>query len=85
MGEANFNKKQCIRALKKLGFFLDHSRRGRHDKYCPPVEMFKQLSGFAPRFIMIPRHNELHVQNEILSELKAMGGEELVRRFKEEL
>ncbi len=83
MGEANFNRKQCIRALKKLGFFLVTKRRGKHDKFSPPNMVSQRLSGTMPRFIMIPRHNELHVQNEILSELRAMGGEELVEKFKE--
>lgn len=83
MGEANFNRKQCIRALAKLGFFLGNKRRGNHDKYCPPSEISVRLSGIAPRFIMVPRHNELHCQNEILAELFAMGGEDLIKKFKE--
>lgn len=34
---------------------------------------------------MIPRHRELHCQSEIISELRKMGGEDLVNRFKENL
>ncbi len=34
---------------------------------------------------MIPRHNELHCQQDILDELKAMGGEDLKNRFIENL
>jgi len=34
---------------------------------------------------MIPRHNELHVQAEIVKELKAMGGDKLVEKFKKYL
>lgn len=83
MGESNFNKRQCIRALSKLGFFLCNKRRGQHDKYCPPKNIEQTLTGKEqPRFVMIPRHNELHCQDEIISELKAMGGEELVNKFK---
>lgn len=83
MGEMNFNRRQCIRALKKLGFFLCNKRFGRHDKFCPPQEMSQQLSGAQPRFIMVPRHNELHCQSEIISELKVMGGGILVEKFNE--
>jgi hypothetical protein len=83
MGEANFNRKQCIRALTKLGFFLGNKRRGKHDKYFPPPEIAVRLSGIAPRFVMVPRHNTLHCQNEIIGELAVMGGEELTKKFKE--
>ena len=82
MGELNFNAKQCLRAFKQLGFTLANKRRGRHDKFVPPKDIADKLSGVQPRFIMVPRHRELHCQSEILSELRAMGGEELVSRFK---
>lgn len=83
MGGYNFSRKQCIRALIKLGFFLKNKRSGRHDKYEPPQNILNNLSGNHPKFIMVPRHNELHCQNEIIGELKMMGGEDLVKRFTE--
>jgi predicted RNA binding protein YcfA (HicA-like mRNA interferase family) len=82
MGDFNFSKKQCIRALKKLGFYENGKRRGIHDKYCPPKGILKKLIHDQPHFIMIPRHNELHVQMEIVKELRAMGGDELAEQFK---
>lgn len=82
MTEANFNKRQCIRALRKLGFY-ENSKRGRlHDKWFPPLDLSRNIHPGQPHFIMVPRHNELHIQWEILKELEAMGGRELVERFK---
>ena len=82
MGERDFNRRQCLRALAKLGFAIDGSRRGKHDKFLPPQEIAQKLTADQPRFIMIPRHSELHCQSEILKELKAIGGEALVDAFK---
>lgn len=79
MGELNFNKRQCVRALKKLGFCLDNDRRGTHDKYAFPSG-YTIPAGFRP-FIMIPRHNELKLQHKIIKELKSVGGDELVEKF----
>ena len=79
MGDYNFNKRQCIRALKKLDFFLRNDRAGIHDKYAFP-DHYKIPAGYRP-FIMIPRHNELKVQQKIIKELKAVGGDELVEKF----
>ncbi|MFH1252878.1 MAG: hypothetical protein V1664_00905 [Candidatus Uhrbacteria bacterium] len=85
MGELNFNTKQCLRALKRLGFYLGNKRLGRHDKFYPPKLIADKLSGTQPRFIIIPRHTDLHCQPEIISELRVMGGDELVQKFKENL
>ncbi len=82
MGETNFNKRQCVRALRKLGFYENSRRGGIHDKWFPPQEIASTLQPQQPHFIMVPRHNELHVQREILKELEAMGGRELVEKFK---
>ena len=79
MGELNFNKRQCVGALKKLGFCLDNDRRGIHDKYSFPSS-YAIPAGFRP-FIMIPRHNELKLQHKIIKELKSVGGDELVEKF----
>ncbi len=38
MGDCNFNKRQCVRALNGLGFYLSNDRRGDHDKYHFPPE-----------------------------------------------
>jgi hypothetical protein len=85
VGELNFNTKQCIRSLKRLGFYLSNKRSGRHDKFEPPKTIADKLIGLQPKFIMIPRHRELHCQPEIISELRAMGGDELVASFKQNL
>ena len=85
MGEYNFNKRQCLQALKKLGFFEGSKRRGIHDKYYPPKRISENLTSEKAPFIMIPRHNELHIQTEIIKEIKAMGGDDLVEQFKKYL
>ena len=85
VGEKNFNRKQCIRALTRLGFYLDNKRSGGHDKYRPPLEMQKSIKFPQPFFIMVPRHNELHCQAEIMAELMCIGGEALLDAFKKEL
>ncbi|MFA6534450.1 MAG: hypothetical protein WCT37_04775 [Patescibacteria group bacterium] len=76
MGESNFNGRQCTRALIHLGFTLDTKRHGKHDKYKAP------FANSNPPFIMIPRHADIHCQENILKELKKMGGDELVEQFK---
>mgnify|MGYP001610799050 CR=1 FL=1 len=76
MGENVFNRRQCIRALTKLGFLFDNKRSGKHDKYKSP------FSNINPSFIMIPRHNELHCQDAIIKELEKMGGLPLVEKFR---
>lgn len=85
MGATNFNRTQCIKSLRRLGFILCNKRHGVHDKYCPPPEIADQLTSSQPHFIMIPRHTSLHCQSQIMAELKAMGGEDLVQKFREEL
>lgn len=79
MGEHNFNRRQCIYALSKLGFFLDNDRAGIHDKYAVPAH-YTVPEGYRP-FIMVPRHKELKVQHIIIKELRVIGGEELVQKF----
>jgi predicted RNA binding protein YcfA (HicA-like mRNA interferase family) len=81
VGEWNFTTQQCIRALTQLGFLLGN-RRGKHDKYFPPKTIADKLAGTQPRFIMVPRHRDLHCQHEIVSEIRKMGGTDLVERFK---
>ena len=75
MGEYDFNYKQCVRALNKLGFSLATKRNGNHDKFNSPFQ------NSNPPFIMVPRHRQLHCQRAILKELKQMGGEELAQKF----
>lgn len=79
MGGWNFNRNECIRALKKLGFVYKNSRHGHHDKFLSPIP------GAVPPFIMIPRHRVLHCQNAVVKELRKMGGEEMVEKFKANL
>jgi len=78
VGELNFNNKQCIRALQRIGFYLNNKRHGQHDKYFPPNAVADNIAVGRARFIMIPRHKDLHCQSEILSELRMMGGDDLV-------
>ncbi len=85
MGELNFNTRQYVRTFKRLGFVLGNKRLGRHDKFFPPKIIADKLIGIQPRFIMIPRHANLHCQSEIISKLRAVGGDKLVRMFKENL
>jgi len=75
MGGWNFNRKQCIRALKRMGFILSNKRSGKHDKYKAPFDCH-------PPFVMVPRHNQLHCQDEIVGEIFKMGGQNLVDKFK---
>ncbi len=74
MGKYDFNRNECISALKKLGFVREDRRMGRHDKYKRPSD---------PLFIMVPRHRILYCQKAILNELKRIGGNELENRFLE--
>lgn len=79
MGENTFNRRQCVRALNKLGFFLDNKRSGKHDKYRAP------FADVNPSFIMVPRHNDIHCQDDIVKELEKMGGVDLVEKFRQYL
>jgi predicted RNA binding protein YcfA (HicA-like mRNA interferase family) len=82
MGLNDFRYIECCRALRKLGFWHDTSRRGRHDKYVAPESLKAKLAQGAPEFITVPRHREFHCQIKILQELRRMGGAELVEQFK---
>lgn len=82
MGETNFNKRQCVRALRKLGFYENTKRGSLHEKWFPPQDIASRVQPQQALFIMVPRHNELRVQRELLKELEAMGGKELVEKFK---
>ncbi len=42
MGQKDFNRKQCIKSLIKLGFIKKDMRRGSHDKYTPPKEILEK-------------------------------------------
>jgi hypothetical protein len=81
MGKNDFNRKDCIRALKRLGFIYKISRHGKHDKYAPPAHLLEKKQPNQPPFIMIPRSREIHCQLEILKELWAFGGDELINKF----
>lgn len=81
MGEHDFNRKECIKALIKLGFTYGTFRRGKHDKYTPPKDLLEKRQPNQPPFIMIPRSKQIHCQLEILKELWAFGGEDLVNKF----
>ncbi len=78
---ANFNRKECIKSLKKLGFVKKNVRRGKHDKFFAPENLLKNKQENQPPFIMVPRARQLHCQLEILKEIWAFGGDELVNKF----
>ena len=80
-----FKRNRCISALIKLGFTQKKTRRGSHDKYVPPKEYLKNKRDDQPPFIMVPRSRDLHCQDEIVKELRSLGGDELVRQFEEYL
>lgn len=81
----NFNQKQCIGSLKRIGFGDSSKRRGRHFKFVPPANIKAKILLGNPLFIMVPKHKDLKVQHLILQELYKMGGEELVKLFVENL
>ncbi len=78
MGINNFNRRQCVKALKKIGFRKLTKRKGKHDKFIPPEDIKDSNSPF----IMIPRHKNIYCQNEIVKEIEKMGGRELVEKFR---
>ena len=80
----NFNQKQCIRAFERLGF-INRSKRSKHLKFYPPDWIAKKVTSGSPQFIMIPYHKTLRIQRRLVTELKRMGGDELVKKFQEEL
>jgi hypothetical protein len=80
MGEWNFNRRQCVHALLKLGFYLDNDRSGGHDKYAFPDKL--KIEKNQRPFVTVPRHNELKVQLSIVKQLKRIGGDELLNEFK---
>jgi len=83
MGEYNFNRRQCVRALWNIGFVLcNKRRRSGHDKFCSP-ENIKIEKGHRS-FITVPR-GELKCQNAIITELRKMGGDEMVKKFRDNL
>ncbi|MFH1890337.1 MAG: hypothetical protein ABIJ91_02090 [Candidatus Kuenenbacteria bacterium] len=69
MGNANFSKKECIRALLKIGFIKEphQARRSPHDKYLVPMTYKQEMRRL---FIMIPHGRKLKCQGAILKELK---------------
>ena len=80
-----FKRNRCILAFIKLGFSKKNTRRGKYDKYVPPAKYLKKRKNNQPPFIMIPRSRVLHCQDEIVKELRSLGGEELVKQFEENL
>lgn len=79
MGGNTFSRRQCVRALLKMGFILANKRSGKHDKFKAPF-----TRADLP-FIMVPRHKDLHCQDAIIKELEKMGGKKLVDEFRSHL
>ena len=54
MTEANFNKRQCIRALRKLGFY-ENSKRGRLVTVRKIVDIYRrQKNKNSPLAFVLP-------------------------------
>jgi hypothetical protein len=81
MGRYNFNKKRAVRSLIRCGFYLKKRKGRKHEKWFPSIEIANRLLPDQCKFIMMPRHNELHLQEDLIDELRQMGGEELVAKF----
>lgn len=81
----SFKRNQCISALIKLGFIEKSARRGSHDKFVPPAKYLENRKNNQPPFIMVPRSRVLHCQDEIVKELRSLGGDDLVLKFEEYL
>jgi len=84
MGKDDFTRNECIRALEAIGFRKKNVRRGKHDKYIPPDRFKGMLRAGRRPFIMVP-HGELHVQREIVKEIRILCGEELAQEFLEKI
>ena len=68
----SFDAKQCLKALKRLGFFIDKTKgKGGHVKAYFPSHI-KVVRGQRP-FIIIPLHGKFRLQKVILKELKQKG------------
>ena len=85
MGKNDFNRRQCIKALKKIGFEEKSSRRGNHDKFVAPKCFLKNKQPNQPPFIMISRNRNIHCQRAIIRELYNFGEDELVKDFLENI
>ncbi len=85
MGKNDFNRKQCIKVFKKLGFEEKSSRRGSHDKFLAPERFLKNKQSNQPPFIMIPRSRNIHCQRAIIRELHNLGGDGLIKDFFENI
>jgi len=81
MRRVDFNRKQCIKSLKKLGFIKKNTRRGKHDKFVAPNNLLENRREGQPSFITVPRSRQIHCQLEIQKEIWAFGGDELVKEF----
>lgn len=81
MKRIDFNRKQCIKSLKKLGFVKRNIRRNKHDKFFAPDYLIKSKQENQPPFIGVPRSRQIHCQLEIMKEIWAFGGDELVQEF----
>ena len=57
----NFNKRQCVRALKRLGF-VERSKRRKHFKFYPPENIAQKITPGLPQFIIVPNHRKIKVQ-----------------------
>lgn len=80
----NFNQKQCVRSLKRIGF-VNKSKRSKHFKFFPPDYIKNQIQSGKPQFIIVSNHRELRTQKLIIQELNKMGGKKLADSFIENL
>lgn len=85
MGENNFSKSKCTKSLLRLGFKVAKVRKGKHVKYKAPPPYNKPNQYGQRPFIMIPKQRKFYLQDEVINELKRMGGDELVKKFRDNL
>jgi hypothetical protein len=80
----SFTKKQCIRALLRIGFTDASKRRAKHYKYKPPDHCAKNFGENIRPFITVPKH-DFYCQDAIVREIEKLCGEEIKRKFLENL
>jgi len=75
----SFTRKECIKALIKIGFVKKTKRKAKHDKYKPPFVLDSVSKNIRP-FIMVPRHN-FYCQDALVGEIEKLCGQEIVEKF----
>ena len=75
-----FTQKQCIKALKKIGFTDASKRRSKHLKFKPPENSIIGRPPAVRPFITVPKH-KFYCQNAIVAEIEKLCGTEMKESF----